>query len=278
MKKLHFQLLFFIVFQFVVNQSHSQELYVFSEPASNMPAKSLGLKYSGKWQKDQYFKEPLNRQMLELQVGHSKKWMTHLSNTFSNMYEKEQIGFESLGLYTKYRVLSIDALHQHFRAAVFGKVTFSNNKSLYEELSLDGDQSAIESGVVLTQLLHKLALSSTIGLIEVTGKERWAKPVGVNLPSFEGIQYSLSAGYLLYPKSYISYDQTNFNVYVECLGGFSLDRKTSFLDMAPAIQWIIKSNSKLNVGYRFQVSGDAYRMSRETFLISFERTFLNALK
>jgi hypothetical protein len=243
-----------------------------------MPAKSLGLKYSGKWQKDQFFKESLNRQMLEFQMGHSKKWMTHLSTTFSNMYGKKHVGFESLGLYTKYRVLSIDALHQHFRAAIFGKATFSNNKSLYEEISLDGDQSAVESGVVLTQLLHKLAISSTIGLIEVTGKERWNKPIGVIMPSFEGIQYSLSAGYLLYPKSYISYDQSNFNVYMEFLGGLSLDRKTRYLDMAPAIQWIIKSNAKLNLGYRFQVSGDAYRMSRQVFLISFERTFLNALK
>ena len=68
-----------------VNAS-AQELYVFSEPASNMPAKSIGLKYAGKFLEEKASSDFQQRHMLDLQLGHSKKWMTHFSTTLSNMY------------------------------------------------------------------------------------------------------------------------------------------------------------------------------------------------
>jgi len=34
----------------------------------------------------------------------------------------------------------------------------------------------------------------------------------------------------------------------------------------------------LNIGYRFELSGDMQRMTSSSWLISFERTFLNALR
>jgi hypothetical protein len=48
--------------------------------------------------------------------------------------------------------------------------------------------------------------------------------------------------------------------------------------MAPAIQLIFNSNTKLNMGYRFQLDGNMQRMAKSSWLISLERTFLNALK
>jgi hypothetical protein len=48
--------------------------------------------------------------------------------------------------------------------------------------------------------------------------------------------------------------------------------------MAPALQFIFNSNAKLNVGYRFQLAGNMNRMANNSWLVSFERTFLNALK
>jgi hypothetical protein len=62
------------------------------------------------------------------------------------------------------------------------------------------------------------------------------------------------------------------------LGSRALDKQAGFLDLAPAVQFIFSSNTKLNLGYRFQVSGDMERMAESSFLISIERTFLNALK
>jgi hypothetical protein len=81
----------------------------------------------------------------------------------------------------------------------------------------------------------------------------------------------------LYPKNYSSYKQTNFNIYVELIGGNGLDRKYSFVDMAPALQFIFNSNTKVNLGYRFQLAGDLYRMAQQGIYISAERTFLNVL-
>ncbi|MFN5932627.1 MAG: hypothetical protein ACK42F_13680, partial [Sphingobacteriales bacterium] len=96
--------------------------------------------------------------------------------------------------------------------------------------------------------------------------------------NYNAFNYSLSGGYLLYPRSYKSYNQTNFNIYLECLGSQAVDTKTAFLDLAPALQLIFTSNTKLNVGYRFQVAGNMNRMANNSFHISIERTFLNALR
>jgi hypothetical protein len=92
------------------------------------------------------------------------------------------------------------------------------------------------------------------------------------------MNYSLSAGYLLLPFEYVDYRQTNLNLYAELLAQQSLDRKACYVDLAPAIQLIFNSNAKLNIGYRFQLNGDMQRMTESSWLISFERTFLNALK
>jgi hypothetical protein len=48
--------------------------------------------------------------------------------------------------------------------------------------------------------------------------------------------------------------------------------------MAPALQFIFNSNTKVNLGYRFQLAGDLYRMAQQGIYISAERTFLNFLK
>jgi hypothetical protein len=74
---------------------------------------------------------------------------------------------------------------------------------------------------------------------------------------------------------YTNYNQLNINFYTELLAQQTLDRKTYFIDIAPAFQFIFNSNFKLNVGYRFEVKGNSERMANESWLISIERTFLN---
>ncbi len=258
----------------------AQELYVFSEPASNMPSKSFGVKYTGKFIEQEndgrYFIS--SRHMLEAQLGVSKKLMLHPSVTISDMYTNSATRFESMGLYLKYRFLSIDEVHKHFRASFYVKGVTSRNELKYEELTVDGDHTVIQGGFIFTQLIHKLALSSTIGLTEVLHKERWVKYDGARHYSYQSFLYSLSAGYLLLPRQYKGFNQTNLNVYCEFMGGAALDRRVGYLDMAPALQLIINSNSKVNLGYRFQVFGDAYRMASSGLLFSYERTFLNAFK
>jgi hypothetical protein len=95
---------------------------------------------------------------------------------------------------------------------------------------------------------------------------------------FSGINYSLSAGYLLLPRKYSSYKQTNLNLYMEMLGSQTLDKKRYFVDLAPALQLIFNSTTKLNLGYRFQLDGNMHRMAQNSWLLSIETTFLNAFR
>ena len=278
-KRLH--VVFIATFlQFTFLGLYSQELYVFSEPASNMPAKSLGLKYSRKSVKETELDHThtSSRHMLETQFGINKKLMVHPSVTFSDMYSYEKMRFESAGLYLKYRFLSVDAIHRHFRAALFAKGIVSRNELQYEEITVDGDHTAIQCGLILTQLINKLAISSTLGITEIMDGERWLKYGGPRKFSYRNFTYSLSAGYLLFPRKYTSFDQPNFNLYCELIGSQGLDRKTSFVDIAPALQVILKSTTKLNFGYRFELTGNTSRMASAGFLVSVEKTFLNALK
>ncbi|MES1224079.1 MAG: hypothetical protein ABUT20_51775, partial [Bacteroidota bacterium] len=85
-------------------------------------------------------------------------------------------------------------------------------------------------------------------------------------------------GYLMFPRNYTDYRQTNMNLYVELTGQQTLDRSAYYWDLAPAIQFIFNSVSKVNIGYRFQLGGNLERMTTQSFLLSYEWTFLNALK
>ena len=76
---------------------------------------------------------------------------------------------------------------------------------------------------------------------------------------YQAMNYSLSAGYLLLPREYTDYKQTNVNIYTELLAQQSLERKAYYVDLAPAVQFIFNSNAKLNIGYRFQLKGDMLR-------------------
>ena len=255
----------------------TQELYVFSEPASNMPARAVSVKYAGKFLQGAMSGKPEQRQKLYVSAGLDRKWMVRLGATVSDMYSYPKTRWESVSLYAKYRFLSRDDVHRHFRAAAFLEASHSRNDLMYDEISLEGDQSGVSAGLVLTQLLHKLAVSGTFALTEVLNKKRW-EDGHTDMHPYQSFQYSLSAGYLLFPRKYNSYAQTNLNLYLELLGSRNLDRKGGFVDLAPALQLILNSNTKVNAGYRFQLSGNMYRMAERSFLISVETTFLNALK
>lgn len=273
-------IIFFIVFNCC--EIVAQELYVLNEPASNVPAKSLNVKYGGKFVRESNDEHQHwgTRHMLESSIGLSKSFMIRPSATFSNMYKiypDRQLNFESMGLYAKWRWLSIDDIHKHFRAAFFVKGIYSTNDLLYDELTGEGDQSAIQAGLIFTQLVNKLAVSSTLAWNEVMDGERWLKYAGPRNFGYRSFNYAFSAGYLVYPQKYSSYGQTNFNVYLEVIGSNGIDRQYNFLDLAPAVQFIFNSSSKLNLGYRFQLAGKAFRMAETGFNVSFEQSFLNVI-
>jgi len=263
---------------FSAGSNHAQELYVFSEPASNMPAKSMGAKLTAMYGKGVHASRTLQRYMPEFMLGLNKNWMVHANVTVSDMHQSKLI-FESARLYAKWRFLSADQLHRHFRMAAFGAVTYSRNHLDHNEINLMmGDQGGVQAGIIATQLWHKLAVSGTISMNEVLDEERRKNVQGLH--AYRSMNYSLSAGYLILPFEYKDYNQTNLNFYVELMGSrlFDWPYEKYYVDLAPAFQLIFKSNSKLNLGYRFQLSGDIYRLMKKSFLISYDYTFLNALK
>jgi len=270
--------LFAFLFVFITVKINAQELYVFTEPASNMPAHSISTKLTGHFvTNDNIYGRFTQRWMPELMLGINKSWMVHLYSTFGNMHTSN-FKFESYGIYAKYRFFSKDDIHKHFRMAVFADASHTNAPFHYDEITLMGDKSGIAAGLIATQLWNKLAISATVTHTQVLDKSRNDKVIYVPERNYSGMNYSLSAGYLLFPKEYTDYKQTNLNIYTEFLAGQTLDRPTYYIDAAPAVQLIFNSNSKLNIGYRFQLGGDMERMSKTQWLVSFERTFLNTLK
>jgi len=267
-----------LIILFIALHSTGQELYVFSEPASNMPAHSLSAKLTGHFvTNDKIYGRLAQRYMPELMFGISKKLMLHLSSTMGNMHTSN-FRFESYSIYAKYRFLSVDDIHKHFRMAVFADASHTNAPFHYDEITLMGDKTGVEAGLITTQLWNKLAVSATLSHTQVLDKSRNNKVIYVPGRNYQSLNYSLSAGYLLFPKEYTDYKQLNINFYGALLAQQTLDQKKYYVDLAPAFQFIFNSNSKLNIGYRFQLSGDMQRMAKSQWLISFERTFLNALK
>ena len=267
-----------IVFLFTGSRMTGQELYVFSEPASNMPAHSISVKLTGHFvTNDNIYSRFSQRIMPQVMFGISKKVMIHIGGTIGNMHTPD-FRYESVSFYAKYRFLSNDDIHKHFRMAVFADASATKTPFHYDEITLMGDKSGIEAGIIATQLWNKFTLSGTVSHTQVLDKSRNNKVIYVPARLYQSINYSLSGGYLLLPKEYTDYKQMNLNLYTELLGEKSLDSKKYCLDLAPAVQFIFNSNFKANIGYRFQLSGNMSRMSNNSWQVSFERTFLSALK
>jgi hypothetical protein len=208
----------------------------------------------------------------ELMFGINKNLMIHAATTFSNM-NTNSVGWEGAYLYGKYRFYSADEVHKHFRLAAFAETGYSKNEVYYDDISARGDNSGIDVGLIATQLKNKFALSATTSFLKL-----FKYKSEHHIVDDKALNYSLSAGYLVLPFEYTSYNQLNVNIYTEFLGQQTFGKGTYYLDAAPAIQLIFNSNSKLNLGYRFQLSGNANRSATKSFLISFEHTFFNVLK
>lgn len=250
----------------------SQELYVFTEPASNMPAKSIGVRLTNE---GMFNPEFVNRTMPEVMFGFNKNLMAHAQAFLSDMDGKYK--FEGGSLYAKYRILSVDGLKTHSRMALFGRVSKSNRPTYTEDINLEGDNSGVQGGVIFTQLLHKLALSGTLSYAKVF---RDADRQLSEMPQPDQmLGYSLSSGYLLLPFMYKDYNQPNLNLYFEVLGKTNPVSGRSYLDLAPAVQIVLNSRTRIDLGYRFEVAGNLPgRYTRNMYLARVEFNFFNVLK
>lgn len=275
MKKIIFSILICLFNIF----SEAQELYVMTEPASNMPARSVGIRigqmimppFSNHAENIHHTSNRM-RNNAEVMIGLNKKLMFHFSFVSGN-YLRNSFQPEALSLYGKYRFLSIDDNHKHFRMAAFGKFAVSNNLIVYDEINLNGDNSGIMGGIVATQLLHKLALNISTSYVNASDNFNQKFPSGLNRQS---INYSFSAGYLCYPFVYKNYKEPNFNIYCELLGKRNFQTNENALDISPAIQVIIRSVMKIDLAYRYQLFANMNRMNNREFILKLEYNFFNA--
>lgn len=249
----------------------AQELYVNTEPASNMATHSIGIRLENQGYFNPVYKD---RTTLEIMYGASKSLMIHGSLYESNYYGNGQ-HFEGGSLYAKYRFLSIDSVQRHFRGSFFVKAASINNPLVNQEISLEGDNTGVQSGFVFTQLLHKLALSASASYLHAYNNSG-----GFDLPvenARDAVEYTASAGYLLLPKSYDNYNQVNVNVYMELLGKTNPGYGQSYLDAAPAVQFIFNSVFRVDFSYRTPLYNDMVRSSRNNYLVRLEYNIFNAL-
>lgn len=258
----------------------AQELFVFTEPASNMATRSIGLRLNntlyGMDGSYAYRLEP------EIMWGASRHLMVHAAGYFSDMYQPN-FRAEGGSLYAKYRLYADDGIHRHFRIAAFAKAALVNQPPSpaadggmlrSDEIDLNGNNSGFLAGLVGTQLLHKLALSGSVAYTQRWDQGQTAH--GLAGQSMEALNYTASAGWLLLPRHYTSYKQTNINLMCEWLASNALDKSAAFLDVAPAVQFIFGSISRLDLGYRVQVAGEMARYSTRQVFLRLEYNFLNA--
>ena len=261
-------LLFFVL---ISSNIFAQELFVMTEPASNMPTHAIGARFANSLMKEQ-IKSGYNYHLMpEIMYGASKNLMVHATAFLSN--RNTNLVVEGGGLYAKYRIFSIDDIHSHFRVATFGRYSLNNSDIHQEEIETMGHNSGIETGLVATQLINKIAISASSSYEKAFDNS--SKNPFPNSQSNSAINYTLSFGKLLYPKVYTTLKQVNINFMLEFLGQRLIENKKSYLDIAPSIQFIINSQARIDLAYRQQIYSDMLRTAPNGIYLKMEYTFFN---
>ncbi len=255
--------LFFLILVIIFNHSYSQELYINSEPASLIPkgTKVVRLSYSNIIiDESNALGDVANAFLMtpSLAYGLSKKIMISTSFQFANRpYEQGLVpnfGFNGFKFYSKQRIYTTDKQKNHTRLSSFLKYSFHKDNFMKGNIDLDLQNKGFELGLIGTQLIKKLAISITSAYTRANDINDDSNNL-INLSTFKN---SLSAGYLLLPRKYKSYKQTNFNLYLEYLTNTVMNknfpvRYNRFSStLAPGLQFVILSRSRLDFSYKIR--------------------------
>jgi len=252
----------------------TQELFSFTEPASNMPSKSIGFRLTNTLMQEQ----PSNKYNLhllpEIMVGVNRHFMFHAEGFISDRNNK--LVAEGAAVYGKYRFFSRDDIHSHFRLAAFSQCAFNTSDVHQEAIDLRGHNSGFNLGLLATKLIYKTAISTSIAYVQAMDN---GKTAGYQInDNNKAIDYTLSIGKLFLPKEYINYNQTNMNGMLEMLCQTNLSTGKTFVDLAPSLQFIILSKMRIDLGYRFPLSKDLYRTAPSGGMIRLEYNIFSAFK
>lgn len=182
---------------------------------------------------------------------------------------------EGWSLYYKNRFLSVDDVHSHFRMAAFARISANKYHIMDSAIDLEGMNSGYQAGLFATVLKNKLALSAGASYLRAmdNSSEHPFKTTGYGS---EALSFSLSGGRLMLPVEYRDYEQINLNLMVELLSQINLLSEKAFVDLAPSLQWIIKSRMRVDVGYRFPIVNQIQRMADRGALLRLEYNIFNA--
>jgi hypothetical protein len=268
-KKLFFIVCFLMSFFFC----SAQELFTYTEPASNMASRSIGIRLNNTLMYDNYEKVNSFHSLPEIMIGMSKKIMVHGEGFLSN--RNKSFVAEGGSVYLKYRFFSSDEVHSHFRMAFYGRYAFNNSDIHQQAIDLNGHNSGYELGYVATKLINKTALSASYSFVHADDNANnnvFIYPAEQR----DAMAYTLSIGKLMLPKQYTSYKQVNLNAMVEFLGQTNFSTGRTFVDVAPVIQFIILSKMRVDMGYRICLDNTLYRTSPQGGMLRVEYNLFNA--
>lgn len=298
----------------------AQELFPQMEPASTLPKGALGVRAV-----DQSYNE-INRirslYALRVMYGLMPKLTIELTGDVSNHHNKQlppgfpehntpQIGvhhpylFNGLDFYAKYRFLTIDGENSHFRGAIYGEYSYLDVAHDEAEPTLLDDTRGLGGGLIFTYLKKRFAASFTGGFIKPSDYNGGVSDAISSLPSVptkvvygNAAVYDLSFGYLLFPKEYKNYNQTNWNIYVEFLGksygqaqvyfanlgyngpmyevavtGTPVLHAGNYVEVFPGLQCIIRSNLRIDASVGFPMINKSYVHFYPVYTLGIQRYF-----
>lgn len=294
-----------LLFLFWGHAAFAQELFPLSEPASSIPKNALGIRLFSESYKE--VNKVRNMTYLRLMYGVTPRLSAYLTAIASNHHgDNFPVEFpfhntpergasypyklNGVHLYLKYRFLSKDGENEHFRMAAYAEGTLVKTTHHETEPDLEyGDNTGVGAGLIGTYLKNRFAVSGTFGGI-LPAKNSGDSPDPIdNLPPVpitiqygKALTYSLSFGYLLLPKKYKDYNQTNVNLYLELHGKAYQTAKVNlfvgapneyylesvryppalqgsyFVDVSPGVQFIIRSNLRIDLSTTFHLTGQTY--------------------
>lgn len=255
-----------------IGVAQAQELFVFTEPASNMAAKSIGLRLNNYWAKDATARQTNYHLIPEIMVGVSKKIMLHADAFLSN--RNKSFVAEGGSLYAKYRFFSVDDVHSHLRLSAYGRYSFNTSDVHQPAIDLYGYNSGYQGGVIATQLIHKVAISMSTSFVHAldNGREKFSYAD----KNRNAVNYTLSLGKLMLPKEYVSYKQINVNLMAELLGQTNVATGNNYLDLAPSAQFIFGSRARVDIAYRFALVDKLVRTTPNFAFLRLEYNLFNA--
>jgi len=293
--------------------SKGQELFIRQEPASNVPKGMIGARLSSEEFREgkQIRTEESFRLMYAITsrfevmvtagIGnhHLATLPPELTSTDNGTLRlhshNKQLGFprpyrfSGINLYGKYLLLKDDGNQSHFRVAVFGEGSAFPPAHDEAEPDLGGDNAGAGAGFVVTQLYHKLAYSISGEYIIPAAYKEKTNNVVLHYPN--AVKYEASFGFRVLPWRYKDYKQLNLNVYAEFGGKSFGDAQLtkngeqsnltgaytlladSYLEFHPGVQFIINSNTRIDLSMGFNIIGRSYRYTYPTHFLQLQHYF-----